>query len=120
LEDVNTVGDYDVAVVGFPFDGGCTYRSGTRFELQGIRRISALYTLHNYERGIDLRKQMSLCDVGGVFTIPANLNKSFDHISNAVAHIASMGAFPLIMARDHLIGFTTIHVTSKEHWHYSH
>jgi agmatinase len=69
LEDVNNVGDYDVAVVSVPFDGGCTYRSGTRFGPQGIRRISALYMPYNYERGIDLREQMSLCDVcvwGGV------------------------------------------------------
>jgi agmatinase len=58
IEDANSVGNYDVAVVGVPFDGGCTYRSGTRFGPQGIRRISALYTPYNYEKGIDLREQM--------------------------------------------------------------
>lgn len=34
------------------------YRAGTRFGPQGIRRISALYTPYNYEKGIDLREQM--------------------------------------------------------------
>jgi Arginase family len=58
LEDASQVGKYDVAVVGVPFDGGCTYRAGTRFGPQGIRRISALYTPYNYEKGIDLREQM--------------------------------------------------------------
>ena len=58
IEDSRKVGDYDVAVVGVPFDGGCTYRAGTRFGPQGIRRISALYTPYNYEKGIDLREQM--------------------------------------------------------------
>jgi len=58
IEDSRNVGDYDVAVVGVPFDGGCTYRAGTRFGPQGIRRISALYTPYNYEKGIDLREQM--------------------------------------------------------------
>jgi agmatinase len=114
---VNDVGNYGVAVVGVPFDGGCTYRSGTRFGPQGIRRISALCTPYNYERGIDLKEQMSLCDVGDVFTIPANLETSFDQISNAVAHVASTGAFPLIMGGDHSIGFPTVRgiasVTSK-------
>jgi len=70
IEDANQVGRYDAAVVGVPFDGGCTYRAGTRFGPQGIRRISALYTPYNYERGIDLREQMTLCDIGDVFTIP--------------------------------------------------
>ena len=44
IEDVKDVGSYDVAVLGVPFDGGTTYRPGTRFGPQGIRRISALYT----------------------------------------------------------------------------
>ena len=72
---------YDATVIGVPFDGGCTYRSGTRFGPQGIRRISALYTPYNYEMGVDLREEMSLCDAGDVFTIPANIEKSFDQVS---------------------------------------
>ncbi|KAL3827289.1 hypothetical protein ACHAXA_005035 [Cyclostephanos tholiformis] len=117
IEDSRLVGNYDVAVVGVPFDGGCTYRAGTRFGPQGIRRISALYTPYNYEKGIDLREQMTLCDIGDVFTIPANIEKSFDQISNAVAHIASNGTMPIILGGDHSIGFPTVRglasVTSK-------
>ena len=67
--------------LGIPFDSGTTYRPGTRFGPQGIRRISALYTPYNYELGVDLREQMTLCDAGDVFTIPANLEKSFDQIT---------------------------------------
>jgi agmatinase len=117
IEDANDVGKYDAAVVGVPFDGGCTYRPGTRFGPQGIRRISALYTPYNYEKGIDLREQMTLCDIGDVFTIPANIEKSFDQISNAVAHIAATGCMPIILGGDHSIGFPTVRgiasVTSK-------
>jgi agmatinase len=108
IEDARLVGNYDATVVGVPFDGGCTYRAGTRFGPQGIRRISALYTPYNYEKGIDLREQMTLCDVGDVFTIPANIEKSFDQISNAIAHIASTGSFPIILGGDHSIGFPTV------------
>lgn len=107
-EDVKNVGLYDVAVVGVPFDGGCTYRPGTRFGPQGIRRISALYTPYNYERHIDLREEMTLCDVGDVFTIPANIEKTFAQVSNAVAHIFSSGAMPIILGGDHSIGFPTV------------
>ena len=71
IEDVTQVGAYDAAVIGIPFDGGTTYRPGTRFGPQGVRKISALYTPYNYEMGVDLREQMTLCDVGDVFTIPA-------------------------------------------------
>jgi len=108
IEDVTKVSDYDAAVIGVPFDGGCTYRPGTRFGPQGIRRISALYTPYNYERNIDLREQMTLCDAGDVFTIPANLEKTFGQISNAVAYVASKGTFPIILGGDHSIGYPTV------------
>ena len=108
LEDVNRVGDFDVAVVGIPHDCGTTYRPGTRFGPQGIRRISALYTPYNYEMGVDLREQITLCDVGDVFTIPANNEKSFDQISKGVAHVFASGAFPILLGGDHSIGFPTL------------
>lgn len=107
-EDVRAVGNYDAAVIGVPFDGGTTYRPGTRFGPQGMRKISALYTPYNYELGVDLREQMSLCDAGDVFTIPANIEKTFDQISRAVSHIFSSGALPVIMGGDHSIGFATV------------
>ncbi len=108
LEDVKAVGKYDVAVMGVPFDGGTTYRPGTRFGPQGIRRISALYTPYNYEIGVDLREQMTLCDIGDVFTIPANIEKTFDQISKATAHVFASGAMPIILGGDHSIGFPTV------------
>ncbi|MDY6827892.1 MAG: agmatinase family protein [Pseudomonadota bacterium] len=107
-EDIHHVGDYDVCVFGVPFDGGTTYRPGTRFGPQGIRRISALYTPYNYELGVDLREQMTLCDGGDVFTIPANLEKSFDQISNAMAHVFRSGALPIVLGGDHSIGYPTL------------
>jgi agmatinase len=108
VENVREVGNYDAAVIGAPFDGGTTYRPGARFGPQGMRRISALYTPYNYELGVDLREQMTLCDAGDVFTIPANIEKTFDQISRAVAHVFSSGALPVILGGDHSIGFATV------------
>ncbi len=108
IEDVTKVGHYDAAIVGIPFDGGTTYRPGTRFGPQGVRKISALYTPYNYEMGIDLREQMTLCDVGDVFTIPANIEKTFDQITRAVSHVASSGALPIMIGGDHSIGFPCV------------
>lgn len=108
VENVREVAKYDAAVIGVPFDGGTTYRPGTRFGPQGMRRISALYTPYNYELGVDLREQMTLCDAGDVFTIPANIEKTFDQITRAVSHVVSSGAMPVILGGDHSIGFPTV------------
>ncbi|MDX6515344.1 MAG: agmatinase [Gaiellaceae bacterium] len=108
LEDVREVGKYDVAIVGAPLDAGTTYRSGTRFGPQAIRRISALYSPYNFEMGVDLRESLTMCDVGDILTIPANIEKSFDQIANGVGHIFSSGAFPVVLGGDHSIGYPNI------------
>ncbi len=107
LEDVRRVGEYDAAILGVPFDIGTTYRSGTRFGPQAIRRISALYQTYNYELGVDLREQLKLCDLGDVFTI-ANIEKSFDQITKAVSHVMSQGTMPIILGGDHSIGYPCV------------
>src|SRR5919109_1074975 len=84
LEDVRRCGEYDVAVLGAPFDGGTTYRSGTRFGPQGIRTISA------------------------------NIEKTFDQISKAVAHVYQSGAFPIVLGGDHSIGYPTVRGVAQE------
>jgi agmatinase len=58
--------------------------------------------------GVDLREQITLCDVGDIFTIPANNEKSFDQISKGVTHVFASGAFPIILGGDHSIGFPTV------------
>jgi agmatinase len=42
VENVRDVGKYDAAILGVPFDGGTTFRPGTRFGPQGIRPLYAL------------------------------------------------------------------------------
>jgi agmatinase len=108
LEDVRRCGEFNVAVLGAPFDGGTTYRSGTRFGPQGIRKISALYGPYSFELGVDLRESLTVCDVGDIFTIPANIEKTFDQISKATAHVFESGAFPIVLGGDHSIGYPTV------------
>ncbi|HET7480101.1 MAG TPA: agmatinase family protein [Rubrobacteraceae bacterium] len=108
LEDVREVGNYDVAILGAPFDMGTTYRSGTRFGPQAIRRISALYSTYNYEFAVDLRESLKVADLGDVFVIPANIEKTFDQIANAVSHVVESGVFPVILGGDHSIGYPDV------------
>ena len=57
---------------------------------------------------IDLREQMTLCDAGDIFTIPSNIEKTFDQISRACSHVFSSGSLPIILGGDHSIGFPTV------------
>jgi agmatinase len=108
LEDVHQVTDAEVAIFGAPLDAGTTYRPGTRFGPQGIRRATNLFGTYSYELGVDLREQLNVVDLGDVFTIPANIEKSFDQISNGISHVVQHGAFPVVLGGDHSIGYPTV------------
>jgi agmatinase len=107
LEDVHKVGEYDVAFVGVPFDIAATFRTGTRFGPQGMRRISALYQKYSFEHAVDLGESLKMCDVGDIFC-PANITKAHDQITKGVAHILSQGTLPMIMGGDHSIGYPCV------------
>jgi agmatinase len=108
LEDVHEVGKHDVAVVGAPFDMGTTYRAGCRFGPQAIRRISALYDSYSVDMAIDLEEELDLVDLGDIFVIPSNIEKSFDQIDRAVSWIVGEGVFPVILGGDHSIGYPDV------------
>jgi agmatinase len=108
VEDVHDCGRYDVAVLGAPHDGGTTYRPGARFGPQAIRRISGLYGTYCFELGVDLRESLAIGDLGDVFTIPGNIEKTFDQITRAVSHVVASGAFPVVLGGDHSIGYATV------------
>lgn len=107
-EDVRKVGAYEAAFVGVPFDMGTTYRPGSRFGPQAVRRISALYDSYSIDGGVDLQEELDLCDVGDVFVIPSNIEKTFDQVSKAISHIYTSGAFPIICGGDHSLGYPNV------------
>ncbi len=107
-EDIRKVGDYEAAFVGVPFDTGTTYRPGTRFGPQAVRRISAIYDGYSIDAGVDLFEELDICDAGDVFVIPGNIEKTFDQVTNAISHIYTSGAFPVICGGDHSLGYPNI------------
>src|SRR5918999_3298934 len=108
VEDVHDVGRHEVAVVGAPFDMGMTYRAGARFGPQAIRRISALYDSYSVDMAVDLEEEVDLVDLGDIFVIPANLEKSFDQIDRAISWIVGEGVFPVVLGGDHSIGYPDV------------
>jgi agmatinase len=108
LEDVHQVGKHEVAVLGAPFDMGTTYRAGCRFGPQAIRRISALYDSYSVDMAVDLEEELDLVDLGDVFVIPSNIEKSFDQIDRAVSWVVGEGVFPVVLGGDHSIGYPDV------------
>lgn len=114
-EDISQVDQFDVAFLGVPFDTGTTYRSGARFGPQSVRNISSLYDSYSLDLAVDLQQEISMCDAGDVFVIPANIEKTFDQIDKAVSYIVEKGTFPVIVGGDHSIGYPNIRGIAKHY-----
>ena len=112
LQDMRQLGGQDVVVVGAPLDAGTTYRPGTRFGPEALRRVSALGYGYNPERGVDLRESLNMVDVGDIQVIPANIEKSFDQIALAIGYITERNVFPVVLGGDHSIGYPDIRGTA--------
>jgi agmatinase len=98
----------DVAIVGAPLDTGTTFRPGTRFGPNAIRRISALGRGYNAELGVDLDESLTMVDVGDIQVIPANIEKSFDQVARAIGYLAERAVFPVVLGGDHSLGYPDI------------
>jgi agmatinase len=114
LEDVKQVGGHDVAIVGAPFDMGTTFRPGARWAPQAVRQISKLYDGYNLDLAVDLFEELDIVDVGDVFVIPSNIEKTFDQIERAVHHLAAAGVFPVIIGGDHSIGYPDVKAVARQ------
>ena len=108
LEDMRNLGGQDVVLIGAPYDGGTTFRPGTRFGPQAMRRISSLASGYKPEMGLDLHESLTMVDAGDITVIPSNLEKSFDQIAKAVSFAAEREVFPIILGGDHAIGYPNV------------
>ena len=53
IADIHEVSDYDLAILGIPFDGGTSYRPGARFGPLGVRQAArALRPGYHVELGV--------------------------------------------------------------------
>src|ERR671934_423877 len=76
LGDASTFADADIVIVGAPFDGGTSYRPGTRFGPAAIRTTD--YLPANGSRphlalGVDPLLEQRVVDVGDVLMVPGEI-----------------------------------------------
>lgn len=113
LEDVRLLPGHEVAILGAPFDMGTTFRSGARWAPQAVRDISALYDGYNLDLAVDLFEELDIVDLGDVFVIPSNIEKTFDQIDKAVDHVMASGVFPVVIGGDHSIGYPDVRAIAR-------
>jgi len=106
LEDAASFADADVVIVGAPFDGGTSYRSGARFGPQAMRM--ACYLGHDGSRPslalrTDALRDLHVVDGGDVLMYSGDAVRSCADLEVVVQRVAETGAIPLVLGGDHTI-----------------
>ncbi len=106
LDDPATYADADVVIIGAPFDGGTSYRSGARFGPQALRM--ACYLAHDGSRpSLALRTDgltdLRVVDGGDVEMFSGDAARSCADLEEVVQRVAEAGPMPLVLGGDHTV-----------------
>ena len=106
--DVSTYAGADVVILGAPFDGGTSHRSGARFGPQYIRQTC--YLPHDGSRPslamrVDGLQDLKVFDAGDVELYSGEADRAVHDLQEVVHAITSTGAIPLILGGDHTIAW---------------
>ena len=93
----------DVALIGVPYDGGTTYRTGPRFGPRRIREQSAI--IRPYHPVLDLSpfEHLRVADYGDLSVNPISIEDTFQKITEGLAPVLEAGTIPICVGGDHSI-----------------
>ena len=99
------------AIIGAPFDGGTSHRSGCRFGPQAIRITD--YLPHDGMRpslalGVDPLSDLRVVDLGDVEMPSGETEKSLARLEQRVQAVAEAGVIPIILGGDHTIALPDV------------
>ena len=103
LPQISAAERLDVALIGVPYDGGVTYRSGTRFGPRHIRDQSAIIRPYNPVLDISPFTQLRVADYGDLSTNPLSMEDTFARITAGLKTVLDAGTIPMCVGGDHSI-----------------
>jgi len=107
--------NFDVALLGVPFDGGVSYRPGARFAPSMVREYSSLGRGFHWNRGINIFEKVKFADIGDAPIVPIDLNKTYEQIEAFAGDLHKRGKKTLSIGGDHSITLPLLRAVNKKH-----
>lgn len=111
---VATPAQVDIALIGVPFDGGTTNRTGARHGPREIRNQSSLVRRVHHVTGISPFELARIADCGDAPVNPLDLMASLESIQGFYAEVKSAGTIPLTAGGDHLISLPILRAIASD------
>jgi agmatinase len=116
VPEIDRVPDYDVAVLGVPFDTGTSYRPGARFGPMAVRQASRhLRPGHHVELDITPLEHIQVVDAGDVPVTPFNIDDAMGQISGHASDLLKGHRKVVAIGGDHTIALPMLRSVTKVH-----
>jgi len=103
LPHITDPGRLDVALIGIPYDGGATYRTGPRFGPRHIREQSAIIRPYHPVFKINPFERLRVADYGDLSVNPLLIEDTFERIASGLKPVLDAGTIPICVGGDHSI-----------------
>lgn len=107
--------ELDVALIGIPYDGGTSYRTGARFGPRAIREQSSMIRPWNPVLKVHPFDRLRVADYGDVDVVPISIERTYEVIERDVGEIVAAGATPLSVGGDHSITLPLLRTLARRH-----
>jgi agmatinase len=105
----------DVALLGVPYDGGTSYRTGARSGPRAVREQSSLIRTWNPVLKVHPFERLRVADCGDVDVVPISIERTYEKIEARVDAIVAAGARPLCVGGDHSITLPILRSLARRH-----
>jgi agmatinase len=105
----------DVAMLGIPYDGGTSYRSGARYGPRHVRDQSSLIRPWNPVLEVSPFEKLRVADYGDVDVVPISIEGTFAAIEREMDALAGAGVIPLSVGGDHSITLPILRSLARRH-----
>src|SRR3984893_14127593 len=107
--------ELDLALIGVPFDGGTTYRSGPRFGPRNVRVQSAMIRPWNPVLKVNPFAKHRVADFGDLSVNPLSIEDTFRRIEQGIASLLDAAVRCICVGGDHSISLPLLRAGTKKH-----
>ncbi|HWE65627.1 MAG TPA: agmatinase [Acidimicrobiales bacterium] len=115
LPTVDQVPEWDIALVGVPFDGGTSYRPGARFGPSAVRQGSRLLRPYHPELDTLPFERGQVVDAGDISCSPFDVEAAVTQIELGADALLAGGGRIVAIGGDHTIALPLLRATARRH-----
>jgi len=114
LPELDGVSDYDIAIVGVPFDGGTSFRPGARFGPAAVREASRLLRPgYHPELDVEPVAELQVVDAGDIACTPYDITRAVQEIEEQAQLLQGPGKRLIAIGGDHTIALPMLRALHK-------